>query len=401
MTKRCAILNGNDPYNSKGGIETYTVQLMDVLKKYGVHVDLFFPSQLPEPSHIEVMARSSASSNFNRNLRHALWNFRGRGGRKAPDASEISRLSPHLNSLMSLAEFFRQIERHYDFAIANSFFAYSYTNPGIPTYTVLHSTFVKFAESNREVFSARQYQEEMHNRGLGAERISTIGRRVIAVSSHVAEEAREVYGAKSVFTVTSAVDDAIFFPKAEWRALRDHYGIPRKAFVGLFVGRWGPDKAVDVLQEVMSRTPGTYWLLVLGDARRCPLKETRNLRILSGLSSEAVAGAMSLADFLFHPARYEGFGMVFAEALACGLPIIAPPVGIMRQIGAEEPFRRLLLPAYAEGRDRVVEAAVATIRDLRGDPALARRVRRAGPRYARQAFDKHKWERRICAVLGV
>lgn len=401
VVKSCAVLNGNDPYNNKGGIEVYTVQLIELLKSAGIHVDLFFPGRLPGVPSADATNRPGAWSNISRKFRHARWNFSSRGDETGTSASEIAKLSPHLAGLLSLGQKFSEVQQNYDFAVCNSFFAYGYTNPRIPTYTILHSTFVGYAEANREIFSPKQFEVEMNHRGRGAERLSTTGKRIIAVSPHVAAEARAFYGARRVFTVPSAVDEAIFFPRPDWRELRDSYGIPRKAFVGVFVGRWGPDKAIDVLEAVIPRTPGTVWLLILSDATRCRLKETETLRILSGQSSENVARLMNMGDFLFHPARYEGFGMVFAEALACGLPIIAPPVGIMRQVGAEEPFAPLLLPGYGEGRDRVVDAAVATIDRLQGDRDLARRIRRAGPKYANRVFNKGEWDRRMRRVLGI
>lgn len=42
MNKKAAVITAYNPYNFKGGIETYTVQLLALLKDYNIDTDIYF-----------------------------------------------------------------------------------------------------------------------------------------------------------------------------------------------------------------------------------------------------------------------------------------------------------------------------------------------------------------------
>lgn len=367
--KKCAILTAFDPQVFKGGIETYTCRLVSLLQSQGITVDIYHTDRLP---HVEEDASASP----------CLHSF-------------------FLNQLYCLGRSFYWIDHLYDFVISHAFFGFSYTPPRIPAFTIFHSTHAQYAEDNRELFSPAWLLEVRSLFGFGAERLSTLGKTVIAVSEGVAQEAKEHYAAQDVRTVLTGVDRSIFFPRVQRQELRDKFGIPHDAFVGVFLARWDLDKALDVLEEVMTKTPEVFWLLILGTGPQCLLKESAKLKILERIEQTEVAEALSLADFLFHPARYEGFGLAIVEALACGLPVIAAPVGVMRAIGQHQPFRALLLPSYTEGKEQVIANAVAAIARLRGDQELRRALQEAGPALVRERFDHQRWATTMLSVLGV
>jgi glycosyltransferase involved in cell wall biosynthesis len=368
MKKKCAILTAFDPYSFKGGIETYTCQLVTLLQAHGISVDIYHTDHPPQ-SEEDGFAASSFHSFF-------------------------------LNRLHRLGRSFYWVDHLYDFVVSHAFFGFSYTPPRIPAFTIFHSTHAQYAEDNRELFSPEWSLEVQSVFGFGAERLSTIGKTVIAVSEGVAREAKKHYEAQDVRTVLTGVDRSIFFPRVQRQELRDKFGIPHDAFVGVFLARWDLDKALDVLEDVMRHTPEVFWLLILGTGPQCLLKESAKLKILERIEQTEVAEALSLADFLFHPARYEGFGLAIVEALACGLPVIAAPVGVMRTIGQHQPFGALLLPPYTEGKERIIASAIAAIAHLRGDQELRWALQEAGPTLVRERFDHRRWATTMLSVLN-
>lgn len=369
MGKRCAILTAFDPYSFKGGIETYTHQVVNLLQSREIAVDIYHTGS----AHC---TRENA----------------------APPLSLHSRF---LDDLYRVGRSFYQVDYRYDFVIAHAFFGFGYCPPRIPAFNIFHSTHVQYAEENRVLFSPEWYLEVKYLFGFGAERVSTIGRTIIAVSDEVAAEAAQHYQAPAVSTVVTGVDRTVFFPRAQREALRQKFNIPADAFVGIFLARWDLDKGIDVLTEIMDCASGVFWVLVLGTGSECPLRGKVNTAILENVDQTTVAEILSLADFLLHISRYEGFGLAPVEALACGLPIITTPVGVARSVCQHQPFSPLLLPPYTNGKDAVVVAAIDKIKRVRQDEALSRAIHTEGPLVVASKFDHRRWETDLLAALGI
>ncbi len=95
---------------------------------------------------------------------------------------------------------------------------------------------------------------------------------------------------------------------------------------------------------------------------------TSRIRIEGALSGEALEKAYTEADIFCLPSRYEGYGMVFAEAMMRALPIVACDVGAVAEL---VPTRAgILTPvndpdAMAEALEELLEDA--PFRDMMGD----------------------------------
>jgi glycosyltransferase involved in cell wall biosynthesis len=101
-----------------------------------------------------------------------------------------------------------------------------------------------------------------------------------------------------------------------------------------------PRKAHDVLVDALARLRDLPWhALFVGDSERDPQTAARirrridatglagRIEITGPLQGEALEAAYRRADMFVLPSRHEGYGMVFAEALAHGLPIVACAAG--------------------------------------------------------------------------
>lgn len=121
----------------------------------------------------------------------------------------------------------------------------------------------------------------------------------------------------------------------------------------LFVGFRKPSKGIAVLLEAFGRVlaarPGVRLRLIgapgsPGDERRWR-SQAAALGIAPAVSFEpeadrrAVAAAMQRADVFVHPSSRETFGVVAAEALASGLPVVAADSGGVSEVLGRDPDR--------------------------------------------------------------
>lgn len=109
----------------------------------------------------------------------------------------------------------------------------------------------------------------------------------------------------------------------------------------LFLGRWHPNKGVDLLLDALSQLNDEDWqrVEVFEICGGGPL----NAVVQSGIESLRAAGrpvamrsylpkldaeeAILSADFLVIPSRIESIPLIFSDAMKCGTPVIANPTG--------------------------------------------------------------------------
>lgn len=144
---------------------------------------------------------------------------------------------------------------------------------------------------------------------------------VIAVSRRTAEEVKRHYGPLKVpvYVVPNGVDLAAFAPRAEARASG---GRRRLLFVGAF-----ERKGLDTAIRALARLRNDAELLAVGGG---DVPFYRRLASSLGVADRVtieppradIPAAFAAADVFLFPTRYEPFGMVIAEALASGVPVV-------------------------------------------------------------------------------
>lgn len=146
----------------------------------------------------------------------------------------------------------------------------------------------------------------------------------------------------------------------------------------LYVGRLSPEKNIGLLVEMMERLGDNHQLLVAGSgplaewlrdeaARRAPGK----IRLLGQVSDRRELIALYRhCDAFIHPNPREPFGIAPLEAMAAGIPLLAPARGGVLTY-ANQNNAWLAEPQAA--------AFAATVEAIFGNPAVrAERVRQAG-----------------------
>jgi glycosyltransferase involved in cell wall biosynthesis len=150
----------------------------------------------------------------------------------------------------------------------------------------------------------------------------------------------------------------------------------------LHVGSCAPRKRIDVLLDVVARArrdhPSLRLVKVGGDWSPEQLDRIARLDLaphidhLSGLDRASVAWLYRRARAVLMPSEAEGFGLPVVEALACGAPVIASDIPVLREVGAGAVTYAPLADADAWS------AAVAQhLADPHAAPPRAARLRRA------------------------
>ena len=244
---------------------------------------------------------------------------------------------------------------------------------------------------------------------------AVLARSALAVCAggYPAAEARRAAGGRmpAVVEIPPGVDTGRFtvLDAGGRAAARRAAGIAEDALVVLSVSRLVPRKGMDVLVRAVGALAGEFpglSLVVAGDGRdRRRLESMAGrlgapVRFLGRVPDDRLAGLYGAADVFAMACRnrwggleQEGFGIVFLEAAAAGVPQVAGRSG-----GAHE--------AVADGETGVVvdrpgdPAEVArALRPLLGDPGLRRRMGEAARERARRSFDYDLLAPRLAAAL--
>jgi len=190
----------------------------------------------------------------------------------------------------------------------------------------------------------------------------------VANSQTVAERIRRYYGRES--TVIYPPVDTDYFQPSSCEARDDFF---------LIVSQLVPYKRVDLAVEAFSRCGKR--LLVVGEGSERPKLERHarpNIRFLGAQPRSALREAMQHARALVFPGE-EDFGIVMAEALACGTPVVAFQRGGAREIVTESETGVLFEDQTA---DSLLEG-IARFEKTRLNPLA---MRTSALRFSRQRF---------------
>lgn len=362
MKTKVAIITAFDPYIFKGGIERYTIQLINLLKTTGINVDVY---------------HSGLSNN------------------------DLCLYQELIGKIFSVGQNFYKIDREYDFLISNSFYGLGYFPPRIKSYNIYHSTHMAFDKSVEGVISPITSLELTYLCGYLGEMVCGFDRTNIAVSESVGEELKRYYNLNNIYVVESGIDVELFKPLKDKNSFRARYSIPLDAYVGLFVGRWDKTKGKDIVEKTIKAMPDIYWVLILGTGSDpCDLINLKNVKILEEIPYEEMPLIYNLSDFMLFPSRYEGFGLVIAEAMACGLPVLTDEIGIAKKIYHKEPFSHLKL-SYLTGQEeeKNINGITEKINFLKKDRDFAKWISEKGVEIIKKDYNISLWQDKIMGVF--
>ena len=162
---------------------------------------------------------------------------------------------------------------------------------------------------------------------------------LVAVSAYMKdfflERCRDVIAAKHVQVIYAGIDEELFYPKRS--DLHTKLGIPTERTLLLSVSRTTREKGyatmLGVFADVIAEDPNFHWIVVGDGPYLNTFKEQAAARDLSGhITCVGAVPRSELAYYysgahlywLLSERKAEAFGLVYAEAQACGVPVIGP-----------------------------------------------------------------------------
>ena len=180
---------------------------------------------------------------------------------------------------------------------------------------------------------------------LGIRHVLRNARLIIAAGAYVAREAQAIAPDVDVVDIPPGVDGQVFTPSGpdERLATRRALGVAEDAEVVFHLSRLVTRKGADTLIRAVNLLKGKRPKLVAliggsGRDERRPRALAAGMgapvRFLGRVPQEQMAATYSAADVFSHVCRnrwggleQEGFGIIFLEAAACGIPQIAGDSG--------------------------------------------------------------------------
>lgn len=190
---------------------------------------------------------------------------------------------------------------------------------------------------------------------------------VIVPTAAMEARLRELGVTSRIAIVPSAIDVTRFASGRRSAAVRAELGAAGDEPLALVVGRLGAEKNLELALDAIARIPEAR-LAVVGDgpyrealaARAAAAGVAGRVRFAGALPRERLPDVYASADAFVFPSTSETQGLVLAEALAAGLPVVAADSEASRDVAGErrivpaEPdaVAAALRVAFAGGRDR-------------------------------------------------
>ncbi len=156
--------------------------------------------------------------------------------------------------------------------------------------------------------------------------------RIVAQSSNTRDNTIRYYAPKKEIEIIPLA----FHPPVLPRITRKKLGIADTDFILVTIGRLIKRKAIDVMIEaLLEADDANIKLMIMGDGPEREYLESlvkrmklqKRVTFLGFVSDQDKYNYLSTADLFISTSLHEGFGIVFMEAMHCGLPIVCSDVG--------------------------------------------------------------------------
>ena len=194
---------------------------------------------------------------------------------------------------------------------------------------------------------------------------------------------------------------------------RDKFGLPNGKIV-LFAGRMEQIKGIDILVEsipmVLQNMQDTNFVLVGQDRDTAPgggsfkawmkskaseIGVGNNIIFKDAVTPADLRLLYSICDVLVLPSREESFGLVIAEAMSCGKPVVTTPVGIIQEL-MQENIRGLEIVPIGDTK----KLAKGIIKMLSLDDNEKSQIAKENRTIIEQRYSLNRWSEQIINVYN-
>ncbi len=160
---------------------------------------------------------------------------------------------------------------------------------------------------------------------------------VVWVSQWMTEKAKKswLFPIENIHTIYNGIDTDFFHPIDNRMVLWGRFWIPRDKQLVLFLAGAGKKSELKWLKyslkirEIYKNNPDIFFISVWNSARKLI---DDNFLELPFVSQEDMRDLFNRASFFLYPTLADSFGLVVAEALACGCPVLSFSVGAIREL---------------------------------------------------------------------
>lgn len=206
------------------------------------------------------------------------------------------------------------------------------------------------------------------------------------------------------FTIYNAIDIekiTSIIKKVDRKALKASLGINNKPVIGI-VGRLALQKGhtilLDAMIEVTKKIPNIVLMIIGEGPERTNLENKakelgieHNIRWFGAIPQEDVFKLYSVMDVLVVPSLYEGFGLIAAEAMAAGLPVVGTRIEGLSEI-IEDGVSGYLVPP---SDSRILTEALIK---LLSEPEKAKNMGEKGNEIVAHKFSYQCFEKSILSI---
>ena len=215
--------------------------------------------------------------------------------------------------------------------------------------------------------------------------------------------------ATEMVKIAPGIDTAHFIPQPDAMQKRKELGLQDKKIiisVGRLVHRKGQDNLIQAMPAVLKKIPSAHLLLVGEGPYRKHLEKLvtkssleQNVTFAGRIMYDRLPSYLSAADLFAMPSRsrffgleVEGLGIVYLEASACGIPVVAGNSG-----GAPDAVLEGVTGLCVDGTN--IEQITAAIVEICSDAERASHMGAAGRNWIVEQWRWDFWSEKFNALL--